>query len=314
MEVDMQVIITSAFDFLKKAHELKNNRKHASGIEFYRGQPNRGLSLLPTIFRSRMLQHEEDIINEFIRRRPDEFPERDGLFNILAKMQHYGLHTRLLDVTENPVVCLYFTCSQNLDKDGEIFIFKKDLDEIPSNAALNIITEFYINHRNNNGDYDIVSYYDYALNNYKSKDVEIAFHHIVNGLPCFARPKIINERILRQSGSFMLFANDVCPGINCPNESCADYGTDNCAMDGVATNLRERVKTVKIKNTLPDITNAHVANEQNRYRYIVKAESKKTILSELQTIGIDKAFLFPELGNDALDIMEDYCLRGSFSN
>jgi len=57
-----------------------------------------------------MLGFEENLINEFMRRRPDEFSENDGVFNIVAKMQHYGLHTRLLDVTGNPAVALYFVC------------------------------------------------------------------------------------------------------------------------------------------------------------------------------------------------------------
>lgn len=257
----MQIPITSAFDFLKIAHDLKKNRNHSSEIEFYRGQPDREYVLLPTIYRSGMLNYEEELINEFIRRRPDEFPESDGLFNIVAKMQHYGLHTRLLDVTENPVVCLYFTCCDNFDKDGEIFIFQRRLDEIPSNTVLNIIVEFYIRHKNIGGNYDVRSYYDYIVRNHKEKDVEMAFYHIINGYYCFARPKVINERILRQSGSFMLYANDVCPKENCKNEKCIYRGTDKCEKDSIAEDIRRRVETLSIKETLWDYTDLHVADD-----------------------------------------------------
>ena len=43
---------------------------------------------------------EATLINEFLTRRPDAF---SGLsdFDVLAKMQHYGLPTRLLDFTTN---------------------------------------------------------------------------------------------------------------------------------------------------------------------------------------------------------------------
>lgn len=302
----MDIPITSAFDFLKIAHNLKKNRKRSSVIDFYRGQPDREYVLLPTIYRSGMLDFEEELINEFIRRRPDEFPENDGLFNIIAKMQHYGLHTRLLDVTENPVVSLYFTCCENFDKDGEIFIFQRSLDEIPNNTVLNIIVDFYVRHKNMDGSYDVERYYECMAKKHKEKDVEMAFYHIVNGYYCFARPRIINERILRQSGSFMLFANEVCPKVNCKNEKCADRGTDKCKMDEVVINIKERMETISIKQAFYDYTDFHVANEQNGDRYIVKAECKKDILSELQTIGINRAFLFPELNNDGVDIMNYY--------
>jgi hypothetical protein len=37
--------------------------------------------------------------------------------------QHYGLSTRILDWTENPLIALYFACFQNIDKDGAIYFW-----------------------------------------------------------------------------------------------------------------------------------------------------------------------------------------------
>lgn len=302
--------IKSAFDFLILAHNLKKERSHPSQIEFYRGHSNKEWRLLPSIYRRYMLSFEENLINEFIRRRPDEFSESDGLFNILAKMQHYGLHTRLLDVTENPAVALYFACCNDYDKDGEMFTFQNSLDGIPSNTVLNIIAEFYIRHRNTGGNYDVKAFYEYAVNAYKDKDVDMAFYHICNGYYCISRPKIISERILRQSGSFILFANEVCPKENCSNEKCMRRNTDKCGKDRIAKDISERVKDLSIKShSIYDYTDRHIKYEQDGYRHIIKAENKKEILSELQTIGITKAFLFPELNNEGLDIMEDYYSR-----
>ena len=305
----IEVYITSAFEFLKIAHELKKDRNHPSEIEFFRGHSDKEWRLMPSIYRKYMLNFEEDLINEFIRRRPNEFLESDGVFNIVAKMQHYGLHTRLLDVTENPAVALYFACCDNFDKDGELFVFQRSLDEIPNNTVSNIIAEFYIRYKNSGDKYEIKNYYEYVIKNHKKKDVEMAFYHITSGYYCFSRPKIISERILRQSGAFMLFANEVCPKENCKNEKCIHRETDKCKKGSIANNISERIATLSVKDLLMDYTDPHIINEQNGYRYIIKAENKKEINSELNTIGINRAFLFPELNNEGIDIMEEYYSR-----
>lgn len=305
----IEIPITSAFEFLKIAHDFKKNRNHSSEIEFYRGHSDKDWRLLPSIYRKYLLSFEEEFINEFMRRRPDEFSESDGIFNIVAKMQHYGLLTRLLDVTENPAVALYFSCCDNFDKDGELFLFQITLDEIPNNTVLNIITEFYIRHRNAGGNYNVKTYYEDIVRKHKEKDVENAFYYIANGYYCFSRPKIISERILRQSGSFMLFADDVCPKENCKREKCIHRDRDECKKDSIPKDISERVKMLSIRGTMYDYTDLHFRYEQNGYRYIVKSENKKEILSELQTIGITKVFLFPELNNEGIDIMEEYYSR-----
>lgn len=303
-----EVPITSAFDFLKLVHDFKENRNHPSEIEFYRGHADKNWRLLPSVYRQSMLSFEETLINEFLRRRPDEFSEKDA-FSMLAKMQHYGLHTRLLDVTENPAVALYFACCEKDDRDGEVFLFQCTLDETPNQIVLNIITEFYVNHRDEFGNYNVEAYYEKIARCHKEKDVAMAFYFITNGYECFARPKVISERILRQSGSFMLFADEVCPKENCKNERCMHRNTERCKKDSVPKKYSDRVRSLSIKHTLRDWTDLHTKHEQRGRRYIVKAEAKKKLLYELQTIGISKAFLFPELSNEGAEVMMEYYSR-----
>ena len=57
-------------------------------------------------------------------RLPDIFRNDMQPLELLALLQHYGIPTRLLDITENALVALYFACCSEPDKDGEVFVFK----------------------------------------------------------------------------------------------------------------------------------------------------------------------------------------------
>ena len=303
----MEKYIESAYDFFKIAQKIKEERGHVSQVEFYRGHSNKMWKLLPSIDRENsLLNFEEKLINEFMRRRPEEFSEDEGMFNILAKMQHYGLHTRLLDITENPAVALYFACSSEYEHDGEIFIFQRSLDEVEDNEVANIILNFYIRFEDENGRYNLDDYYKYALSKYNKRNVEKALYYLINGYSCFARPRLIAERIKRQLGAFMIIANEVCPKVNCKNEQCKRRIRNECKNNEIPINMDERIKITSVKHIFNYYTKAHIINEQNGCRYIIKSDKKKEILSQLKTIGITKSFLFPEIENEGIDIIAEY--------
>ena len=72
---------------------------------------------------------EDKFYKEILCTCPNEFDDCETTFDRLVKMQHYSLPTRLLDITTNPLVVLYFA-SQVDEKDGKIYVFSFDKNDI----------------------------------------------------------------------------------------------------------------------------------------------------------------------------------------
>lgn len=117
--------ISSVSSYIKAIFDLRNTKVSEYSLSsywFFRGQKNSLWGMRPNVFRDDALKYEFDAIETAIRQRPYDFRECASDFEILTKLQHYGLGTRLLDVTLNPLVALYFAsekCEEYVQgKDG----------------------------------------------------------------------------------------------------------------------------------------------------------------------------------------------------
>ncbi|WP_336220516.1 FRG domain-containing protein [Citrobacter amalonaticus] len=96
----------------------------------YRGHANRKWQLQPSIYREdgqgkSYRAHEYELYQEMLRRNPDAFGPDKSIFDRLIRMQHNGLPTRLLDLTENPLIALFFACENEFHEDGEVLLFRQ---------------------------------------------------------------------------------------------------------------------------------------------------------------------------------------------
>ncbi|MFN4327653.1 MAG: FRG domain-containing protein [Limnobacter sp.] len=155
----------------------------------YRGVTDSSHQLIPSIGRNTM-DHthgdieslETNILNEFKRLTvPLQKDPPKSEFEWLFLAQHYGLPTRLLDWSSNPLVALFFATERNDTKDGAIYYLK------------HAVTDQY-------------ELFDYKTANYTkneaAKPASIFAIQPHQGEFIFIRPRYTDERYINQKSIF----------------------------------------------------------------------------------------------------------------
>ncbi len=95
-------------------------------VIFYRGESSYYPKHKPGISRNSNYVFNENLFyKDIVSMYPKEF-ENTNYLNALAKMQHYGIPTRLLDITIDPMIALYFACEEksgNISTDGYLYMY-----------------------------------------------------------------------------------------------------------------------------------------------------------------------------------------------
>lgn len=281
--LDLGESITSLSQAIDVASTLR-----PSGGDFvvFRGQPCHVQTLKPKVYREQSwFAHEQDMVRELISSHPEEFASDRLMLDRLVRMQHYGLPTRLLDVTTNFLVALYFACQKSAEDpdDGAVFVIRgeQSLRKYYDSDAVSLVANLA-----NLSDIEKFALFSEAPENAEEpegdefnkfectdrllqfvRDEKPYFRNMAQKTDLqstfYVTPKKNNRRIIAQSGAFLIF------GL-------------------VGRNLTPALEGFSISH------------------HRISSNDKRPLLDALGALGISESSLFPELDRAAKSISDSY--------
>jgi hypothetical protein len=219
------------------------------------------------------------MVRELISTHPQEFAADKLMLDRLVRMQHYGLPTRLLDVTQNFIAALYFATGvdpDDPDKDGTVYVIRGNagLKKYFDSDAVSLLT----NLANLSEDEKWELHDGAPANGTPIENDNFNRYQVVDRLLQFVRdekpyfrscavkddlfktflvvPKKNNPRIIAQSGAFLVF--------------------------GLVGRDRN-----------PDLKSYQITQHR------VPSSSKSTVRKAIEALGITESSLFPEIDRAA---------------
>jgi len=284
--------ITSLSEYVDGVTKLtKMKETGLKHVITFRGHASTQWELTPVIKRLGLEKHEKEIIDLFKVEKTEEYNSSMSSLDIVAKMQHYGYPTRLVDFTENPLIALYFACQSNDNYDGRVIVNEGYLDlhfDIPFvNALFGMIDKYsFALYEKNIEEFDdfvkgIVNLPQLKEDQGIHKFLDIIYNFGRSGI--VTMPYRISDRQKAQKSTFLIFPdNIVSPTDGMPidiSEAMMSPGWDRKLAKNVFDNSIYKPK--KLNSRFNSI--------------IIPEDCKKDILNDLSLIGVDKASLFPEL-------------------
>lgn len=206
----------SRLGYILEELSAKLDRLKADDCEIcYRGVYDDSWLDEPSLYRGDRLGKEKDALEEIVRHYPDEFASARTV-DILTQMQHYECPTRMLDVTSNFLVSLFFACggwdkvrnpnALNQKCPGEVRIYKvrkADVKSIDSETVTVISNIARLKDGNQFGELAWICEKDWGV--WQSDEDLIVENAKDANRVVLVKTRLNNPRVRAQFGEFFLF-------------------------------------------------------------------------------------------------------------
>ena len=291
-------IVESLYDYLLIINRLKESYpldifgQNPTKIQFlYRGHSDSAYEMLPSLFR----QSKDDVTGElcdryqwnseltilqmFIHEASTTIKiDPTNYLNWAEYAQHYGVPTRFLDFTLNPLVALYFACKGNPEKDGKVWVFH------PRNYRA-----FYAEREHS------------LSSEVERKTLKMMFEESIKGeskrqLPVHYTPYYVDERMKAQKSYFLV------------------WGEDRKPLEDLLEGDQYRMLLPEEKHHFA--TYGVEQQQAVLFSITIPKHKKAILLREADTVGINQMTLFPGLDGIGkyIEWQNRYSFRETFSH
>lgn len=276
--------------------EVTKYARAETSFKCYRGQRDASWKNIPSLLRpdlDMLEKSEKRAVRDLISVHPNEFASDVTMFDRLVRMQHFGLPTRLMDVSLNPLVALYFATDPGPEaeaSDGSVaaFAVPEEREKYYDSDAVSCIANLAnMTKEEKDAIVDIRANRNKALSKAKQirrandKEIYRRLHQFIREekpyflpiidpidlfKPYYVHTKMSNRRILSQSGGFII------------------YGLTP-------------VRDIRFNNVIEET------------RFLIPQGKKAAIRKALELLGVNESNLFPELDKAAKRIEKRYSAR-----
>lgn len=257
--------IRSLSEFIEKINSF-NNLEY-----FYRGEDREFESRSPSIYQCPNLLKNTSI---YYNRLLAELPSSDDKtpFETLSRLQHYGAKTRMLDITSNSLVALFFSAIK-ADEDGFVYVYSSESLKFETGhtaimkAAINfipnqIVSDFIMKEGDKSAESIFLQKLNEEVGNFVTyENIDIIRQDLKKAHIIIAKKQ--TNRISRQSGNFIMPAYEI-------DKSNVNYSIESLAAKD---------------------------DEENPIVFKICKNSKKKILRDLSKMGIHEGSIYPDVEN-----------------